>query len=58
MAITIIEWKSVKGLEWFKIDNELFDLLVGQWILIIKEKIICIKQQLEKDLRDNLIDLM
>ncbi|KLK96344.1 hypothetical protein VN91_1469 [Lactococcus lactis subsp. lactis] len=30
MAITIIEWKSVKGLEWFKIDNELFDLLVGQ----------------------------
>jgi len=30
MAIKIIEWKSDKGLEWFKIDNELFDLLVGQ----------------------------
>lgn len=26
---TVIEWKSVKGLEWFKIDNEMFDLLVG-----------------------------
>lgn len=27
---TTVIWKSVKGLEWFKIDNELFDLLVGQ----------------------------